>query len=119
MRPRNASAPWPGALRFLGTSCPSTTGFVRRFPSSPARRIAALMACAAASWVSKKPTWRRLRFASLYFACHRRALLCQLTPQNLDVVSVGARAGSGATTAERSSSGHRADFGTSAPVELV
>ena len=39
-------------LRRLRSRRPSTTGFVCRFPSRPARRIAALTACAAASWVS-------------------------------------------------------------------
>ena len=42
--------------------------------------------------------------------------MAQDTPQNLDVGAVGARAGSGATTAERSSSRQCPDFGTSAPV---
>ena len=57
-----------------GTSWPSTTGFVLRRPSRPARRMAALTACAAASWVSKEPTVRFLPFASRYCACHRRFL---------------------------------------------
>ena len=36
--------PWPAALRARGTSCPSTTGFVLRRRSRPARRMAALTA---------------------------------------------------------------------------
>ena len=36
----------------FGTSCPSTTGFVRRFPSRPARRIVALTA-----WDKRKRRW--------------------------------------------------------------
>ena len=45
---------------------------------------------------------RLLPSASKYLASHRPLLLCQFTPQYFDVISVGARDGSGATTAERS-----------------
>ena len=48
---------------------------------------------------------RVLPSASVYCAFHRRSRLSHDTPQNLDVVAVGARSGSGATTADRSRRG--------------
>ena len=97
----------------FGTNWPWTTGFVlrRAWTSGGRARIAALYACAAASCVSKWPMWRVVPFASLYAAFHRRSRLSHDTPQNLDVVAVRSRAGSGATMAERSRGLRRRHFG--------
>ena len=101
-RLRNASHPWPGALRARGTSCPSTTGFVwrRRWTWGGRARIAALKACAALSWVSKN-RWARLAVRVGVLRLPPSRPLVPTHAPELDVGAVGSRVGSGATTAER------------------